>query len=347
MVKKRSNSNKFGLPREIPSPTKRTVRQECGFGCIFCGNAIYQYENIIPFSKVQDHMPRDIALLCGSCHDEVTRGFRGKDEVRKARSDPYRRSQDWPYSRVYPNAEHFCVFLAGASFIDPRTVLRVLGCDLLSIQRPECDSAPIRLSADFYDENQSRCLLIDDNECLFNPHSWDIKASGTTYTILSAPKKIALRISLKPGGLVVDRMKTSYRGIHLNGNDRELRIFTQKQDYYRLSGCVRSPDVGIQINRRCPSPVLGIQEHPRTINLLGSGGDYVIRGRQPQNASINFLGGARTLVIDADAEVTVGGSRRGSDFGFAMSMQAAAKLDAGDLEVLVGAGARASSLAIG
>jgi len=335
------------LSRDIPAPIKRTVRQECRFGCIFCHEATYQYEHIEPFESVRDHIPKDIALLCATHHDNVTRRRIAKDMVRKKRVAPYRVSHPWPHSSFYPSAESFPVVLGGAQFISPRTVLRILGRDLLSIREPECEDGPIRLSAEFYDNHGKQCLVIEDNECKFNPSSWDIETRGTCTTIRYAPRAIALRIRLCPDQLVVDRLAMQYRGVQLEADKRELKVFSRARKSYRLSGYVRSPDVGIEIIRDCSGTHIEAVEPRRTINLLGSGGNDIIGGRQPPNSDINYYGGARSLTVDIDGAVNVGGAPPTPKLGIALSVRAAMSLSLDDLEILIGAGARASSLSVG
>ena len=76
--------NRFGLSRDIPNETKRLIRQRCGFGCVVCGSAFYQYEHVDPnFADARVHDPERIALLCGSCHDRVTRGALSKETVKR------------------------------------------------------------------------------------------------------------------------------------------------------------------------------------------------------------------------------------------------------------------------
>lgn len=308
---------------------------------------MYQYEHIEPFERIRDHIPKDIALLCATHHDNVTRRRIAKDTVRKKRAAPYRVSHPWPHSSFYPSAESFPVILGGAQFISPRTVLRILGRDLLSIREPECEDGPIRLSAEFYDNRGKQCLVIEDNECKFNPRSWDIEAKGTCTTIRSAPRAVALRIHLCPDRLYVDRLAMQYRGVQIEANKRELKVFSKATESYRLSGWVRSPDVGIEINRKCSSDVLKLPESRRTINVLGSGGHYKITGRQPPNTEINFWGGARSVTVDIDGAVNLGGPPPTPRLGFALSQRAGMSLSLDDMEILIGAGARASSLSVG
>ena len=74
--------NQFGLSRNIPDSFARKIRQKCGFGCVVCGIAIYQYEHFDPpFKDAKVHDPTKITLLCASCHDRVTRGLMSKETV--------------------------------------------------------------------------------------------------------------------------------------------------------------------------------------------------------------------------------------------------------------------------
>jgi len=339
--------NKFGLSRDIPAPIKRTVRQECRFGCIFCGGAFYDYEHIEPFHKVRDHIPKDIALLCGTHHGDVTRRRISKQTVREKRLNPFRLSHPWPHSNFYPSTNCFPIILGGAQFIHPKTAVRVFGQELLSIREPESEDGPIRLSAEFYDDKGKECLVIQDNELKCNPNSWDIETKGACITIRQAPRVVALRIRLCPDQLIIERMSMCYQGVQLTANERELKILSTTGLSYRLTGWVKFPDTGIEIIRDRPGTHIGVVEPRRTINVIGCGGDYTITGRQPPNADINFWGGARSLTMDADATLNVGGSPPTPKLGFAFSQRAALSLSLDDLEILIGAGARASSLSIG
>jgi hypothetical protein len=81
--------NKFGLYDEIPDPIKREIRQRCGFGCVICGNAIYEYEHVDPpFSEAKEHNSDHIVLLCGHHHRLVTKGLLSKQTVKEAARRP-------------------------------------------------------------------------------------------------------------------------------------------------------------------------------------------------------------------------------------------------------------------
>jgi hypothetical protein len=238
------------------------------------------------------------------------------------------------------------VVLGGAQFLNARTVLRVLGRDLLSLREPESEGAPIRLSAEFYDEGGDLCLAIEENECKLNPGSWDVETKGTSIIIRSAPGAVVLRIRLRPHELLVERLAMQYRGVRLEANKRQLKVSSSAAQNFRLAGWVSSADTGIEIIRR-PSSAFEVREPKRMINLLGTGGNYKVTGRQPPNTEINFVGGARSLMIDADASISIGGLPDTPNAGLALSMRVAASLSVGNLDILIGAGARASGLLLG
>jgi hypothetical protein len=44
-------TNNHGLSRDIPDHVAREVRQRCGFGCVCCGSALYQYHHFDPLFR--------------------------------------------------------------------------------------------------------------------------------------------------------------------------------------------------------------------------------------------------------------------------------------------------------
>lgn len=63
----KSNTNKFGLSRNIPDDIKKTIRQNSKYGCVVphCRNVIYEYEHLIPeFKDAITHDPEKMCLTC-------------------------------------------------------------------------------------------------------------------------------------------------------------------------------------------------------------------------------------------------------------------------------------------
>lgn len=87
----------------IPAPVKRTVRQECAFGCVICGLPLYEYDHIVPYAEVQEHRPENLVLLCPTHRGEKTRGLLSPGAVGDARKSPAnaRSGESAPYLLNY------------------------------------------------------------------------------------------------------------------------------------------------------------------------------------------------------------------------------------------------------
>jgi hypothetical protein len=213
--------NKHGLSRTIPSAVKRHVRQRCGFGCVICGNAIVHYEHVDPpFSEATRHDPDAIALLCGTCHDKVTRRLVAKETVLQALAHP--RALEAGYSRdafditsALPMIE-FC----GTTFLGVQTIVAMMGVEILSVSPPECAGAPMRISALFCDQHGHEVLRIVNNEWFSNARTWDIEVKGQRIIIRRAPKDIALVLRTNPPDtIVIERIAMYYQGARVEGRE--------------------------------------------------------------------------------------------------------------------------------
>jgi hypothetical protein len=106
--------NKFGLSRDIPDPLKREARQACGFGCVICGASIVEYEHFDPdFAEAREHNPARIALLCPSCHANVTRKFWPKEKVKTARLAPRCKQTNFSWGAFDFGQRHPTIRFAG------------------------------------------------------------------------------------------------------------------------------------------------------------------------------------------------------------------------------------------
>jgi len=84
-----SNRNKHGLSRYIKTEVKEQIRREAGFGCVFCGCILVEYEHIEPeFHGAEVHDPTRMTLLCPICHDKVTKRIISKRKVWEAKQNP-------------------------------------------------------------------------------------------------------------------------------------------------------------------------------------------------------------------------------------------------------------------
>ncbi len=195
------NYNRHGLSRHIPANVKAEVRRLSKFGCVRCRNAVYQYEHIDPeFADAHSHEPDAICLLCGSCHDRVTRGQLSKQTVKQA----YEHVQSDaavlpPWSEFDLSAGRQCEVAIGSStFYAPSEIFRVNGEVILAFDRPEDSGTPPLLSGSFYNSAGEKIFEIDRNEWTLPSPMTDCVLEGRKLRISSQPNQIALEIEIFP-----------------------------------------------------------------------------------------------------------------------------------------------------
>ncbi|NMZ98064.1 HNH endonuclease [Pseudomonas lundensis] len=233
---RKSGVNKYGLPRNIPSDIKREVRKRCGFGCIFCGCGIIQYEHVDPeFHEAKFHDPGAIVTLCPTCHASVTSKFWSKERIKRHALDPVCLKKGYLkhvfdfYSDGHPSVQ-----FGGALLKNCHTPVEIFGTPLISIKPPECKGGPFLLSGTFCDRSGSPTLRIIDNEWIAYSDSWDVEVSAGGITVRNGPGDIVLRLSVRPPHtLVVERLKMTYGVINIDITSDELVINTNT-----FTGCV-------------------------------------------------------------------------------------------------------------
>lgn len=213
--------NKYGLSRYIDAPTERQVRQACGYGCVVCGDAIFQYEHIDPeFAEAREHDPACIAALCGACHDKVTRGFWSKDKVKQARQGPFCRQKGFSHTPLDISGKGGLVVKIGnTEFVNLQTIIEIDGESILSVDPPEESNAPPRISAKFYDQNNKEVASIVQNVWRGSADAFDIEAKGGTFKIQSDERQVDLLIDLVPPNLfVIERINLAYNDARISGD---------------------------------------------------------------------------------------------------------------------------------
>lgn len=202
------SKNQFGLSRNIPSAVQLEVRQRSKFGCIFCRCAIYQYEHIIPeFKNAESHDENYICLLCGTCHDKVTKGRIAKTTVQHRyneiqNSDNIKR----PFDDFDLSATELSLEIGGAVFHKTKTFLRINNEDILSVNPPIDNAAFPSISGIFYDSAGQETLRIIDNVWESSHNMWDIEIVGQKLTIKTEKDRKALVLFILPP----NRIKLEY-----------------------------------------------------------------------------------------------------------------------------------------
>jgi hypothetical protein len=221
-----SHVNRHGLSRSIPERVKREVRKACGFGCVCCGIAIAAYEHIDPeFHDATEHNAQNMAYLCEGCHSKVTRRFWSKSKIKEARQAPHcvrtgRCNDAFDFA-----GKELVIWIGGNRIINIATILRVDDKPLLSIEPPECEQGPYRLSGEFYDDQDNLLFSIDRNEWQGESSSWDIEAVGGTITVRQGHGAVALQITCHPPqGIVIDRLNMYHGNTRFQADKDQLIV---------------------------------------------------------------------------------------------------------------------------
>jgi hypothetical protein len=216
-----SHINKHGLSRTIPKDIKRTIRQRDGFGCVVCGLAIVQYEHVDPeFKDATAHNPDCITLLCGACHDKVTRGIWSKGKIKEHMKAPKCKQAGFTYEAFDIGNKFPIIKLGELTFEKTSVLIEAMNEKILTIDIPEVESGPYRLSGIFCDKSGNKILEIKDNEWFGEVANWDIETIGKSLFIKDSDENIILHIIVNPpNNLIIQELNMNYNGALISGEN--------------------------------------------------------------------------------------------------------------------------------
>lgn len=247
-----STTNRFELSRDIPADVARAVRQRCGFGCVVCGCAIYQYEHFDPpFNEATTHTAEGIILLCGGCHDRKTRGLLSRDTVAKAARSPKALERGFSFGPFDVGADPPVVALGAVATTRVPVILRAFGTDLLQVSPPEEPKGPFRLGAFLTGRTGQPLAQIVENEWRTPVANWDVEVIGRRISVRLGPGDLGLVLRCEPPRtLVVERLDMFFRGVRIQCSERD-GFVVARPDGQRLQvgaanldGCLVGVDVG-------------------------------------------------------------------------------------------------------
>lgn len=274
-----SSTNSHGLSRHIPADVALEIRRRSKFGCVHCRSAIYQYEHIEPeFAYAISHDPANICLLCGACHDRVTRGRLSKatiltDYERVQQSGGIQR----PFEEFDLSSQNLEVSFGSCIFRHSQSLISVNGESILSILPPQDGDSSPSISGVFYDSGGVECCRIDHNVWEGPLDCWDITVIGSRLTIKTKQSEVALELEISPpNGVRVIQLNMYKDNCHLATRGDELLI-GQMHDlgsvYVGLSAfqCAGATEAISVDSRAAPSPrLLGLQ--------MTGGGGIILNG---------------------------------------------------------------------
>ena len=194
--------NRYGLPRDIPEPIARQIRQRCGFGCVICGNPFIDYHHFDPpFSQVREHRADGITILCANHHREANHGRRSAESIKAYNADPECRRTGHTVAALDGSMRPL-KFMMGSAVFDTPVVLMYESTEIISFRPPEAEGAPWRLSARIFDRTGRELLRITDNEWRIGINQYDITAQGKTVEVRQKKGDVVLAMDLVVDGLV-------------------------------------------------------------------------------------------------------------------------------------------------
>ncbi|MCH5515532.1 hypothetical protein [Pseudomonas syringae] len=230
--------NKFGLGRTIPAAIRREIRRRCGFGCVRCGLAYYEYEHFDPdFKDATEHNPNGMTLLCSQCNQKRARGTLSAETVARANQNPKCKQQGFASELFDFGPEPISVRFAGQDFIDCAVIIQVKGVNLISLLPPEEEGAPIRLSGMFSDVTGATTLKIVDNEFYAGDENWDVEIVGPRIRLLRGIGDVALQIRVSPPhAIAIERINMEFEGWFLKGDEEILSFSQDGKNWNTLQG---------------------------------------------------------------------------------------------------------------
>lgn len=225
----------------IPPEIKKEVRARCGYGCVVCGGAIYEYHHIEEHCKVQCHKAENITLLCPNHHAKVTRKFIDQDELSYRYKYPFTIERGYADDTFYKISSDIPAII-GSNQITGNSqsgelIIDSKGEKLMWLITPENSDAPSRFSSIFYDKNGRIFAAIIDNEfrALTNSNNFsDLETTAGKYKFKFKNTESNLDISRKNSSLVFNG--TLYcRGNTLNMKDDGMEVIRPDGTYNTLS----------------------------------------------------------------------------------------------------------------
>lgn len=218
--------NIHNLGRYVPTDIREAVRKRCGFGCVICGAAWYDYEHFDPdFKDAKIHQADGITLLCMQHNQRRARKTLSVESVRAANADPICLQQGYSNETFDFGTDPIEVVFANSTFIDCSCIIEINGISILSIKSPEEVGRPYLVSAYFSDSDGQVTLKIVDNVFFVGADNWDVECVGPRITVRKSKENICIILkSEPPNRIVVEKIDMEFEGAKIRGDVNGVEI---------------------------------------------------------------------------------------------------------------------------
>lgn len=197
--------------RNIPAAVKLAVRQRCGFGCIFCGSPVFQYDHLIDFAETQEHDPANLNLLCPTHHAQKTAGRLGREAVAKRALNPVNKAADRSVTGMPLEiaSDRMLFTVGGNRFENDRAAWGGEFQPIVIRGRPVIEAkwaeGWLSLNLVLSDEFGNPLLSIEDGELRTTTKTFDFEMVGRSVRLRSKVGMISAQIELGDAALNVSR----------------------------------------------------------------------------------------------------------------------------------------------
>ncbi len=204
-----SKKNKYNLSRYIPSGIKEKIRRDAGFGCVFCGCVLVEYEHIEPeYHNAKEHDPEKMTLLCPMCHDKVTKKLLSKKMVWAAKKSPKAFTDGYVSDTLMVATGSLELLMGSARTTMMSVAVNLYGKPLFWFE--PSDDEHYKLCCIFYGAEGKPVAYINRNEYIAIVGKQDIVSKGTS-----------LKITDKNHGVLLELSREGDKPLHVK------RLFTQ------------------------------------------------------------------------------------------------------------------------
>lgn len=188
--------------RDIPLPIRRSLRQEAGFGCCFCGHPFIEYHHIVDFAVRPTHVIADMMAVCPIHHHQCTVGALDVGQQRAAKASPFNILRGMVDGQLVTPSTVIAIAAGTNEFIGAGFKFLVDDEPLVGIRSDI--NRRLLLSSTLYSPDDELLLQVHDNEWLAgDPLPWDLEYRYNYLRLRSKLRKIDLELDARQTPLSV------------------------------------------------------------------------------------------------------------------------------------------------
>lgn len=316
--------NKHGLSRYIKTSIKEQIRKDAGYGCVFCGCVLVEYEHIEPeFHNAEVHDPSKMTLLCPMCHDKVTKKLISKKKIWLAKDNPRGLSDGFVSDTIFVATDSLDLDIGNARTSMMAVAINLYGKPMFWFEPCLSDGGEeFKICCIFYGHNGKPIAYINRNEYIAIVGRQDIISKGTTLKIID--KKFGCLLELSREGDKPLHIKQLFTQLYstkvvVNGVDSPIRFgninlpndelgsiggLTLAGQGYTLNGIQTALGLGGIPTERVLSPIataIAIHKHGQQISKFDGSHIAWKLGNKLVNKSYKYVGTIDGSIINSIA----------------------------------------------